>query len=86
MKKRKTPFELSSRTKAKDPTSSRRYVVDRLEGTFLVLERDDGTILDVESDRLPRDCQKAGAVFDVIGDDWSKATRNRDEEQRRKNG
>ncbi len=83
MKRRKTPFVLSSRAPATDAVATRRYVVDRKEGTFLVLERDDGTILDVEADRLPRDCQKEGTVFDVAADDWSKATRNRDEEQRR---
>ena len=82
MKKRKTPFELSPRA-GKDAKSTRRYVVDRREGTFLVVERDDGTILDVEIDRLPTDCQKEGVVFDVINDDWGTATRNRDEERRR---
>lgn len=110
MKKRKTPFELSSpakqssrapklqpsrgsepspvseqssRAPARDPHVTRRYVVDRREGTFLVVERDDGTILDIEADRLPTDCQKEGVVFDVTNDDWGRATRNRDEERRR---
>ena len=82
MKKRKTPFELSPRA-GKEAKSTRRYVVDRREGTFLVVERDDGTILDVEFDRLPRDCQKEGVVFDVVNDDWATATRNREEEKRR---
>lgn len=62
---------------------NRRYAVDRKEGKFLVIERDDGTILDIEADRLPRDCQREGAVFDVTDDDWAHATRNREEEQRR---
>ena len=82
MKKRKTPFELSTKP-SKNPTASRRYVVDRREGNFLVVERDDGTILDIEADRLPRDCQKEGVVFDVTKDDWGSATRNREEEKRR---
>ena len=60
-----------------------RYVVDRREGTFLVLEREDGAIVDIEASRLPRDCQKEGAIFDVAGDDWARAARNVEEEQRR---
>ena len=97
MKKRKTPFEISapakqssrapklqpSRAPARDPHVTRRYAVDRREGTFLVVERDDGAILDIEADRLPTDCQKEGVVFDVTDDDWGSATRNHDEERRR---
>ena len=68
--------------------TSRRYVVDRIEGTLAALEADGGGTVDVPLAELPGDVQE-GAVLSVPVSqagvpDWRGATRDRDEERRRR--
>jgi hypothetical protein len=68
---------------------SRVFVVDRREGRFVVVIGDAGDSIDVEAKLLPKDCRAEGAVIrvdrDAVGTpDWSTATRDRDEEARRR--
>lgn len=75
--------------KRKPTIQSRVFVVDRREGRFVVVVGDEGESIDVEAKSLPNDCRAEGAVIrverDAVGTpDWTTATRDRDEESRRR--
>ena len=78
-------------TPTSSPTS-RRYVVDRVEGRIVVLEDADagGNTIDVDAALFPRGFAEEGALLEVpLSPDgtpqWEQATRDRAEEQRRRN-
>ena len=65
-----------------------RYTVDRRESRFLVLIDEHGASVDVPADAIPPDCRRAGTVLDTpLGasgqPQWKRASRNRQEEERR---
>jgi hypothetical protein len=65
-----------------------RFTVDRRDNDLLVLVDEQGKFLDVPAAALPTDCRRSGAVLDApLSADghpqWSKASRNRGEEQKR---
>ena len=66
---------------------TRRFVVDRREGSVVVLVTDTGEQHDVPAAELPRSCRAEGAVLDVPLDGatlrWRDARRNRIEERGR---
>ena len=68
-------------------TTTRRYVVDRREGSVVVLVADSGERHDVPAAELPRNCRAEGAVLDVplagTMPSWRAARRNHTEERGR---
>lgn len=65
-----------------------RFTVDRRDNEFLILVDEQGRFVDVPASALPADCRRSGAVVDApLSADghpqWGKASRNRDEEQKR---
>jgi hypothetical protein len=67
---------------------SLRFTVDRRENEFLILLDEQGKLIDVPASALPPDCRRSGTVVDApLSADghpqWSKASRNREEEMKR---